>query len=127
MTSLLTKLTAAAALIGFGGIGGAILGAPAGRDPARAVLQRPAPVQVRTEVVRRTIRIVRHEKPKRRPAPVTAPPADALPAAAPSAPVVATPVARRVAVAPVTSVHRVVTRSSSTGHGGSEHEGGGDD
>jgi hypothetical protein len=125
MTSLLTKLAGAAALVGLGALGGATLATPAERDPAAAVVQRPAPVQVRTEVIRRTIRIVRHEKPKRPPAPAAAPPAAPAPV-----PVVVTPVAQRVATAPVAATHRIVTRSSATGHGGGsghEREGGGDD
>lgn len=118
--------TAAVGLLVTGGVAGAALvGRP---EPAgvAATVARPAPVEIRTEVIHRTVRVVRHIRPKHRVA--AAPPAPAaVPAPAPSPP-------QRVAVtaAPPSSpaTRPLRTQSSATGasHGDDgEHEGGGDD
>jgi hypothetical protein len=142
------QIAAGVALLGAGGVAGAAL--PVAAQRPAAVAAAPAPVEVRTQVVHRTVRIVRHERPKhlrpRRPAaaaPAPAPP----PAAPPPAPAARVPAATAPATAAAgrplvtrssgTAAHRSApsplrTRSSSTGgRGGEGHEhereGGGDD
>jgi hypothetical protein len=125
-----TQIAAGVALLGAGGVAGAALPTTAASpDPVAAA---PKPPEVRTQVVRRTVRIARHEHPKRRrrvAAAAVAPAAAAAPSHAPaSAP-----------VAPVAAPARpLVTRSSGAGHpaahaplrtrasatGGGEHEDG---
>lgn len=65
MSTVKTKLAAAATLVGLGGLAGWAINQPAGNDKAAAA-QAAAPVEVRTQVIRRTVHIVRHEKPKHR-------------------------------------------------------------
>ena len=55
-------IAAGFALLGAGGVAGAALPVAAQRPAAVAVA--PAPVEVRTQVVHRTVRVVRHERPK---------------------------------------------------------------
>ena len=54
---------AAAALLAIGGAAGAALSA--GRAPVSRAAVAPAPVEVRTQVIHRTVHVVRHIKPKR--------------------------------------------------------------
>lgn len=116
-----TTAVVAAALLAVGGAAGAALSAGPGHPPVATVAAAPAPVEVRTQVIHRTVHVVRHLKPKRarRPAP---------PPAAVVAPARAQPVT--AAVAP-RSARPLSTRSSATGSGGGEreheHEGGDDD
>ena len=121
-----TRVLAALALVALGGLAGFALGAPHGDATANG--KRP-PIEVRTQVIRHTIRI--HRKPK---AP-RHPPRSAAPAgAAPPRPVV---VAQQpsAAVAPAAPAHAPVrTRTSGAGGAGGaeggehehEHEGGDD-
>jgi hypothetical protein len=120
-----TTTLAAAALLAVGGAAGAALSA--GRDgaptPSAAVAR--APVEVRTQVIHRTVHVVRHIRPKR--VKRAAPPAPVPPPAV--APVRAQPVV--AAVAP-RSARPLRTRSSATGPSGGgerehESEGRGDD
>jgi hypothetical protein len=109
----LTAISAAVGLLVAGGAGGLALFErpdPAGVAPTAA---RPAPVEVRTEVIHRTVHVVRHIRPKRR---------------------IAAPPPQRVAVTAAPPAPRATwplrTHSSATGasHGDDgEHEGGGDD
>jgi hypothetical protein len=116
--------TAAACLLVAGGAGGVALFQRPETAGVSPVAARPAPVEVRTEVVHRTVRVVRHIRPKHR---IAAPP---------PAPAVQTPAPppQRVAVTAAPPAPRVArplrTHSSATGtsHGDDgEHEGGGDD
>ena len=89
-----TTTLAAAALLAVGGTAGAALSA--GRDRAPVpVAAAPAPVEVRTQVIHRTVHVVRHIKPKRR-KPVAA--------AAPSP-------ARRVTISSAASLSRLESSS----------------
>ena len=110
MTKHAFKLFTALALVALGGLAGFALGGPHGDTTASR--QQPPPVEVRTQVIRHTIRI--HRKPK---APQH-PPQAAAPAAAP-------PPARPVVVAqqPAAPASAPVrTRTSGGGGGGGEHE-----
>ena len=114
---------AAAALLAIGGTAGAALSAGRGRAPVSRAAVAPAPVEVRTQVIHRTVHVVRHIKPKR--VKRAAPPAPA-PTVAPA------PVRPVVAAATPRPVRPLRTRSSATGSTGGgehehEHEGGGDD
>jgi hypothetical protein len=115
MKKLSTKLAAAVTLVSLGGLAGfAVKGGPSTASPAA---QKQPPVQVRTQVIRQTVRI--HRKPK---PPKPAPRAPVIPAAGPPAQVTAVvssppPVAARV-VGPVKAHAPLRTRTS--GAGGSE-------
>jgi len=104
------QIAAGFALLGAGGVAGAALPVAAQRPAAVAVA--PAPVEVRTQVVHRTVRVVRHERPKHlRPRRAAAPaPAQRLatPSAAPA------PVHAAAAPATAASGRPLVTRSSGT-------------
>jgi hypothetical protein len=136
MSPVNKKLAAGASLVALGGIAGFAVGQP---GHAGTVKQAAAPVEVRTETVKRTVHVTRHEKPKhkrvRRPAaPAVAPrPASAAPPA-PAPPVTSAPVYRAPAPAPaprpVASVrppvsapthHPVTTRTSGGGSAGGSH------
>jgi hypothetical protein len=128
MSGVGPKLAAAVMLVALGGIAGFALN---DSGNATSAAQKPPPVEVRTQVIRHTVRIHRKPKPIRPPVrPVTPAPAPAPPrvvAAPPPQPVVA---ARPVA--PVRTHAPIRTRTSgSSGHGGEhEHESereGGDD
>jgi hypothetical protein len=121
-----TVTIAALGLLVTGGAAGAALAGRPDSVGAAATPSRPAPVEVRTEVIHRTVHVVRHIRPKHRS--VAAAPA-AVPAPAP-----APPSQQRVAVAVPPSASAATrplrTHSSTTGasHGDDgEHEGGGDD
>ena len=58
-----TTTLAAAALLAVGGTAGAALSAGRDRAPVPAAAA-PAPVEVRTQVIHRTVHVVRHIKPK---------------------------------------------------------------
>ncbi len=120
MNKHVIRLFAALALVSLGGLAGFALGAPYG--DATASGQKPPPVEVRTQVIRHTIRI--HRRPK---APRHPPQAAAPTAGSPARPVV---VAQRPA-APAAAPAPVRTRTSGGGGGEHEHEheheSGGDD
>ncbi len=104
------QIAAGFALLGAGGVAGAALPVAAQRPAAVAVA--PAPVEVRTQVVHRTVRVVRHERPKHlRPRRAAAP----APAQRPAAPSAA-PAPAPAAAAPATAAtgRPLVTRSSGT-------------
>jgi hypothetical protein len=141
MRPTLRQVSAGAALLGTGVIVGAAV--PAGGGQPRVTAAAPAPVEVRTQVIHRTVRIVRHER-RKAPRHVAAPAAATAPAVAAAAPRVVTP-----APAATAPARPLVTRSSATGsshaapplrtrasatggaheheHEDGEHEGGGDD
>jgi hypothetical protein len=117
----LTATTAAVGLVVAGGAAGVALSERPDGAGVAATAARPAPVEVRTEVIHRTVHVVRHVRPKHR---VAAPPAPA-PVQAPAPP------ARAAVQAPAPRPTRPLrTHSSTTGasHGDDgEHEGGDDD
>jgi hypothetical protein len=109
-----TALAAGGLLLAGGATGAALT---AGSDTPATPERRaaPAPVDVRTEVVHRTVHVVRHIKPKRRAAPATATPAVVAPRPQPVAATVARPAPR--------PARPLRTRSSATTGGGErEHE-----
>jgi hypothetical protein len=118
----LTATAAAVGLLVAGGAGGLALFERPDRAGVVATAARPAPVEVRTEVIHRTVHVVRHIRPKHRIAP-PAPAAVQAPAPPP----------QRVAVTVAPPAPRATrplrTHSSATGssHGDEgEHEGGDD-
>ncbi len=120
-----TATTAAVGLLVAGGAAGvALFERPERAGVAPAAAARPAPVEVRTEVIHRTVHVVRHIRRKHRIAPPAAPVAVQAPAAPPQrTAVTAAPPAPR-------ATRPLRTHSSATGasHGDDdENEGGGDD
>jgi len=127
-----THIAAGGTLVALGALGAVAVGAstPASVTPAKA--PTPPPVEVRTVVVRRTVKVVRHEKPKK-------PVVHATPAAAPPpAPVqqaVRVAQTQPVYSAPAPATTKPLSTKTSGGSGGSgkgedgggDHEGGGDD
>jgi hypothetical protein len=129
------KLAAAATAVALGGLTGLAL-TQGGKAPSRQVADRPV---VHTKVIRRTIHVTRHAKPKH---PVAALPVE--PAAEPEAAAVVTGSSGSGEAAPVTTSSSgagsesapVTTASSGAGGGGEvevddsggevEHEGGDD-
>jgi hypothetical protein len=137
MNGLKTKVGAGVTLAALGGL--AAYAVASGNEPTTTQAAQTQPVEVRTETIRRTVRVVKHEKPHRRrqshrgPAPAAAPPpraAAAAPAVASVAP--ARPAPSRVVSAPAPSHHVTTRTSGSSGSGArgheneSEHEGGDD-
>jgi len=130
MKSTLITVGTLGGVAALGGLAGATLSHDA---PTRqATADQPAAVEVRTQVIHKTERLVRHVH-HRQPRPAA--PAAAVPAthpiAAPAPAVSAQPAPAVRAVAPGP---RIVTRTSGAGaggghehDGGDEHEGGGDD
>ena len=131
----ITRIAGGAALFALGGLGATALDL----QPNRPVLQaaRPAPIEVRTQVIHRTVRIVRHEKPKRPrtvATPAAAPPPTAAPAPPPRVTYAAAPPAPAGNVAPLRTrtsgarrpkpaVTPLRTRTSGAGRRGGEHDG----
>jgi hypothetical protein len=113
-----TKIAAGATLLALGGLAGVALSAESRHATSSAATATP-PVEVRTEIVRRTVHVFRHEKPKK----VSTPPVRAavpVPAAAPPRAVV-----RAVsAPAPAPSPAPVRTRTSGGSGGGKGDDGG---
>ena len=121
MRGIQTKVAAGFSLVALGSLAGYAVGA-GGDQPAQATAAKRQPVEVRTQTIRRTIRVVKHEKPRQAP---SQPPTSA----APPAPARVTQVAavpRTVPVAPPPSHSTPVrTRTSgggSAGRGEREHE-----
>lgn len=116
MNNLSTKLIAGATLVSLGGLAGFALKDNQTTASNAAADKRPA-VHVRTQVIRRTIRIHRKPKPYKPPvaASAGAPAPTQVVAAAPPVPV-ATP------VAPVRTNAPLRTRTSGAAGGRGEHE-----
>jgi hypothetical protein len=110
-----TKVAAGISLVALGSVAGyAVGGGPGtGQDPVNAEAKR-RPVEIRTKTIRRTIHVVRHEKPKPQPsAPVApAPPVAAAVAGTPVAP------APQASVPPPAASQPVRTRTSGSTRGG---------
>jgi hypothetical protein len=114
----LTATTAAVGLLVAGGAGGLALFERPDRADVAATAARPAPVEVRTEVIHRTVHVVRHIRPKRR---LAAPPS-------PAAVQAPAPVAARAPALRATRPLRSHSSATGASHGDDgEHEGGGDD
>jgi hypothetical protein len=119
--NLKAKLAAAATVVALAGLGGLAL-SQSGRQPSKAVADKPV---VHTRVIRRTIHVTKHTKPKH---PVAAAPVE--PVAAPATAAAVTGSSGSGEAAPV------MTASSGAGGGGEvevddsggevEHEGGDD-
>ena len=123
MSDTRTKIAAGATLLVLGGLAGVALSAESNR--ATGAAQTAAPVEVRTQIVHRTVHVIRREKPKRRkptratssPAPIPAvstPPATARAVTLPAKPQSTAPVRTR-------------TSGASGGSGESDDHGRGDD
>jgi hypothetical protein len=143
MRSIKTKIGAGATLLALGGLAAYALSAGA-QEPATTAAAKSGPVEVRTETVHRTVRVVKHEKRRRNRGASHASGAPAAPAAAPSpapARVASSPApapAPAAAPAPRPATRQVSNSGPSRGgddhgrdeaepgddHGGDEHEGG---
>ena len=126
-----THIAAAGTMVALGALAAVAIGAGPGQQVKTVSVPRAQPVEVRTVVVHRTIRIVRHQKPKKQkrvaapPAPaVTARPVQIAQAPAPAPQPTYHPVATKPA--PVSS-KPLKTATSGSGSKSGEHEGGGDD
>jgi hypothetical protein len=111
------KVAGAVMLVGLGGVTGFALG---NRGDAATATHKPPPVEVRTQVIRHTVRIHRKPKPAKQPPRLSGPPPQApapqVVAAAPPQ-----PVAAPRPVAPV-GAHAPVRTRTSGAKGGGEHE-----
>jgi hypothetical protein len=121
MRGIQTKVAAGFSLVALGSLAGYAVGA-GGDQPAQVTAAKRQPVEVRTQTIRRTIRVVKHEKPRHAP---SQPPASA----APPVPARVAAVAAVPRVAPAAPPPRrstpVRTRTSgggSAGGGEREHE-----
>ena len=123
MTGIPTKIAAGVSLVALGSVAGYSVGSgPAGEQHPVAAAAKRQPVDVRTQTIRRTVRIVKHQRPRREPpAPAPAPaPATSAAAAVPAAR--STPVAPQGASPQPTSSTPVRTRTSGAGPSGGERE-----
>jgi hypothetical protein len=119
-----TKIAAGATLLALGGLAGVALSAESSPATGAAAKTAAAPVEVRTQVIRRTVHVIRREKPKRakhaiRPTSSAAPIPAAAPASVPR--VVALPAQPQQRPAPVRT-----RTSGASGSGSGEHEQGDD-
>lgn len=124
-----TNIAAGGTLLALGALAAIAVGASGGTPTASQPVKAPPPI-VRTIVVHRTIRVVKHEKPTAKPVVNSSPVASPPPRPVYQAP--ATQVAQVRPVAVVTPKAKVQTRTSGAGGGShesddGEHEGGSDD
>lgn len=123
MKNLKTRAAAAATVLGLGGLAGVALGSQ-GRGGATTAADRPA----RTQVIRRTIHVTRHAKPRSVASVGAAPVAAAAPSAIPvSSPSTTAAVSEPVATSPSPASSAPVVTSPSgvggaVGAGAEEHE-----
>ena len=132
-----THIAAAGTMVALGALAAVAIGAGPGQQVKTVSVPRAQPIEVRTVVVHRTIRIVRHQKPKKQkrvaapPAPaVTTRPVQIAQAPAPVAQPTYHPVATKPAPVSSKPLKTATSGGASGGHkddGGGEHEGGGDD
>lgn len=112
MTLSSTRIAAGGTVAALGVLAAVALGAGS-KDPAKTVTKpAAAPPIVRTVVIRRTVRVVKHEKPK--PAPKAAPPAPA------PAPAIAPAPVQVAQVQPVKQSRPLRTKTSGAASGGRE-------
>lgn len=126
-----TQIAAGGTVTALGVLAAFAIGAGSNEPAAAPAAKKPAPVEVRTVVVHRTVKVVRHQKPKKvKPASAGSAPAVQI-AQAPAPVQVSQP-------APAKTYSKPLTTKSSGGGGGEEerehesgddgeHEGGGDD
>lgn len=119
MTGIPTKIAAGASLVALGSLAGYAVGSGPAGEQVSAVPTKRQPVEVRTQTIRRTIRIVKHERPRHtRPEPVAP-----APTAVPAVPAAAsTPVVPQAAPPTPRSSTPVRTRTSGGGSPGGERE-----
>jgi hypothetical protein len=127
MKGIKTKVGAGATVAALGGL--AAFAVASGDEPGSTKAANTQPVEVRTETIRRTVRVVKHEKPHRRrqshrgAAPAAAPSPTPAPAPAPVAPAAPVrPAPARVVSAPAPRRHVTTRTSGSSGRGAGEHE-----
>jgi hypothetical protein len=120
VTGLPLKTAGGISLVALGALAGHAVGSgPAGEQPSAATAKRP--VEVRTETIRRTVRIVKRERPKRQGATVAS--AASAPAQQTSAATaVAPPLAPPANPTAPTNSAPVRTRTSGAGPAGGERE-----
>ena len=124
MNGLTKTVAIGATMLGLGALTG--FAVSPGHDNI-STAERRAPVEVRTQVIRRTIRIHRTAKPPKQPPPQVAPPTAPAPAPAPPSVVVPqTVVTHPTAAAPHKPIRTRTSGATGGGRGG-EHEGGRDD
>ncbi len=126
-----THIAAGGTVVALGLLGAFAAGASTQPKVTSAKPPTPPPVEVRTVVVRRTVKVVRHEKPKK---PVVHSTPAAAPPPAPVQQAVQVAQTRPVYSAPAPATRKPLSTKTSGGSGGSgkgdgggEHEGGGDD
>jgi hypothetical protein len=117
------RVVVIAALAALTGASGAAVALPVqSSEPAAAVgPPTPLPVEVRTKTIHRTVRVIRHEKPRRARTTAAAPPR-AVPVAAPPPRVPAAPVAAAVPPRRVVAPTRPLRSRTSGARGGDEGE-----
>lgn len=132
-----TQIAAGGTVTALGVLAAFAIGAGTSKPATVPAAKKPAPVEVRTVVVHRTVKVVRHQKPKKA-KPASAPPAPAR--SAPAVQIAQAPAPVQVSQpAPAKSYSKPLTTKSSGGASGGgehesgedsdsgEHEGGGDD
>jgi hypothetical protein len=112
MIGIPTRLAAGASLVALGSLAGYMVGSGPNGEQSSAVAAKRQPVEVRTQTIRRTVRVVKHERPRTK----QPQPAPALPVAR------ATPVAPQAAPTPPASSPSLRTRTSGAGPSSGEHE-----
>lgn len=115
-----------ATMLGLGALAGVVVNN--GHDNVSTAQQRP-PVEIRTQVIRRTVRIHRRAKPPQQPPARLAPPASSVAAPPPRRIIVPHVVATApVVAAPRTPIRTRTSGATGGGRGGErDHEGGHDD
>jgi hypothetical protein len=122
MIGIATKVAAGASLVALGSLGGYTVGSGPNEEQTSAAAAKRRPVEVRTQTIHRTVRVVKHERPHRK-QPESAAPATPAVTAAPAVPVSrSTPVAPQAAPPQPTSSTPVRTRTSGAGSSGDERE-----
>jgi hypothetical protein len=125
MNGMHTRIAAGLTLVALGGFAGYAVNGSASNAPARSTgSEASQPVEIRTQTIRRTVRVVKHEKPKRPPHAVSSPalapraaaaaPASRAPTAVAAAPPAPVRVTRTPSVAPQSAPVR--TRTSGSAH-----------
>jgi hypothetical protein len=123
MTGIPIKTAAGVSLVALGSLAGYAVGSGPPADQPEAAAAKRQPVEVRTQTIRRTVRVVKRERPHRNRAEAAAAPAAAPPPPAQAAAVAPSPpVAPRSAAPQPTGSTPVRTRTSGAGPAGGERE-----
>lgn len=110
MNGMHTRIAAGLTLVALGGFAGYAVNGSASSAPASSNNAATSqPVQIRTQTIRRTVRVVKHEKPKHPPAAAATPAPGVAPRVAAAAP--ASRPATAVAAAPPAPARVSVTRT----------------